>query len=336
MKHLLGYSLIFLLLWSCAATIPMSAKINGVSFVASREAVSQEHIDPVVNVNANYAAVMPFGFIRNLESPELVYNTDRQWFGERREGAKQYIEMLHTNNIKVMLKPQIWIWRGEFTGHLKMNSEEGWRTLESAYEKFILEYVDLAAEANVDMFCIGTELNAFVSARPEFWHQLITKVKSVYSGELTYAENWDTFDNVPFWEELDFIGIDAYFPLSEEQTPTLEALKTGWQSHKERIHGLHEKTDKPILFTEYGYRSTNFTAKAPWDSNHEIKDVNLEGQMITLQALFDEFWAEDWFAGGFIWKWFHAHDRVGGKENSQFTPQNKPAESLVKEIYKNH
>lgn len=333
MMRFFTFTLVCLLLWSCAAITPNYEKINGVSFVASRDAVSQEHIDPVINVNANYAAVMPFGFIRDMLSPELVHNTKRQWYGERRDGAKQYIEMLHKNNIKVMIKPQIWIRRGEFTGHLKMDTEEGWQKLEATYESFILEYAELARETNVAMYCIGTELNAFVTARPEFWNQLIAKVKDIYHGKLTYAENWDTFDSVPFWEELDFIGIDAYFPLSEEETPTMETLRKSWQIHKEGIQKLHREINRPILFTEYGYRSTNFTAKEPWNSNHEINDMNLDGQTIALQALFEEFWSEDWFAGGFIWKWFHAHDKVGGKSDSQFTPQNKPAEEIVRTIY---
>jgi len=232
----------------------------------------------------------------------IVHNTNRQWFGETRAGAKQYIELLHKNNIKVMVKPQIWIWRGEFTGHLKMESEENWKALEVSYESFIMEYAELAEEMKVDMYCIGTELNSFVSGRPEFWKKLIDKIKTVYKGKLTYAENWDTFTNVPFWKELDFIGVDAYFPLTEEKTPTPEALKLAWQPHKEQIFELHKTIKKPILFTEYGYRSTNFTAK---------------------------------FAGGFIWKWFHAHDRVGGHEDPQFTPQNKPAEALIKKKYSN-
>lgn len=333
MTRLFAYTFLCLLLWSCAATIPVAEKINGVSYVASRDAVSQEHIDPVVNINANYAAVMPFGFIRDLKSPEIVHNTERQWYGETRAGAKQYIEMLHKNNIDIMIKPQIWIRHGEFTGHLKMESEEAWKKFEASYESFILEYAELAQEIEVAAFCIGTELNSFVTARPLFWEQLIAKIKTIYKGKLTYAENWDTFDNVPFWKELDFIGIDAYFPLSEEETPSLETLKIGWQPHKKKIYKVYDEVDKPILFTEFGYRSTNYTAKEPWNSNHKIKDVNLTGQTIALQALFDEFWKEDWFAGGFIWKWFHAHDRSGGEENSQFTPQNKPAEELVRAIY---
>ena len=54
------------------------------------------------------------------------------------------------------------------------------------------------------------------------------------------------------------------------------------------------------------------------------------------QALLEEFWEEDWFAGGFVWKWFHDHDNVGGKDNNRFTPQNKPAEQILKAFYKNN
>ncbi len=78
-----------LFLLGCSATIPEKQSINGVSFVASNEVVNQKHIDPLVNLNANYASVMPFAFIRNLDSPEVIYNTNRQWYGETKEGAKQ-------------------------------------------------------------------------------------------------------------------------------------------------------------------------------------------------------------------------------------------------------
>ena len=61
--------------------------------------------------------------------------------------------------------------------------------------------------------------------------------------------------------------------------------------------------------------------------------VNLEAQNNTTKALFDTFWNEDWIAGGFIWKWFHNHEKSGGKEDNQFTPQNKPVEVLIKTQY---
>jgi hypothetical protein len=52
-----------------------------------------------------------------------------------------------------------------------------------------------------------------------------------------------------------------------------------------------------------------------------------------LQAIHNQFWKEEWFAGGFIWKWFHRHDEVGGLQNNRFTPQNKPAEELIRILY---
>lgn len=140
-------------------------KVNGVSFVASREVLNDHHIQPVVNLNANFAAVMPFGFIKDLAQPNIVFNTKRQWFGETKAGAKQYIEVLTKKNIKVMLKPQIWVWRGEFTGLIEMQNEDDWGVLESSYSAFILEYAKLAQDMEVDIFCIGTELEKFIENR---------------------------------------------------------------------------------------------------------------------------------------------------------------------------
>lgn len=326
--------LIIFLILNFQACSSQSEKINGVSFVASPNAIDENHVKPVVSVNANYCAIMPFGFVKSLDYPEIIHNTERQWFGETRKGAKQYIEVLKKVPIKIMVKPQIWVWNGEFTGYIKMDSETNWKALEHSYSSFILEYAQLAKEVNAEIFCIGTELEQFIENRPKYWHNLIVEIKKIYKGKLTYAANWDEFKRTPFWDDLDFIGIDAYFPVSEEKTPTLNQLKVGWKSHKAIIKTYSEKYSKPILFTEFGYRSMDFAGKEPWDSNHTITDVNLEAQVNATQALFETFWGEDWFAGGFIWKWFINHSEVGGAKDSQFTPQNKPVEDILRKQYK--
>jgi len=311
------------------------AKVNGVSFVSSREEVAQHHITPVLDIQANYAAIMPFGFIRDLDSPELVFDSDHQWYGERREGARQYIQKMHQNGVSVMVKPQIWIHRGEFTGNMKMPTEKDWKQLEVAYEQFILLYAALAEETQSDMFCIGTELKTFVNERPEFWNSLIQKVKKVYHGELTYAANWDEYAKTPFWSQLDYIGVNAYFPLCEKENPTIQTLTEGWQPWKTEMRELSKQEDKPILFTEFGYRSMDFTGKKPWLVDRNQMNVNLQAQADATQVIFDEFWNEDWFAGGFVWKWFMQHDQVGGHEDNRFTPQNKPAESVIRRQFAN-
>lgn len=318
-------------MFSCASQ--KTVRINGVSFVGSKDRANQEHVDPVLGINANYAAVMPFGFVRSLEDPTVIFDTERQWFGETRAGGKQYIEILKKNGIKIMLKPQIWVWQGEFTGDMKMATEGEWKKLEQSYENFILTYARLAEETQAEIYCIGTELEEFVKNRPKFWSNLIGKVRQVYSGELTYAANWDEYTRTPFWEKLDYVGVDAYFPLSDERYPTKAEMAEGWQKWKKILFEKSQEVNRPIIFTEFGYRSMDYTAKKPWLVDRNQMAVNLQAQADALSVIFDEFWDEEWFAGGFVWKWFIHYKKVGGPNDNRFTPQNKPAETVLKNGY---
>jgi hypothetical protein len=323
---------LFITIQSCFG---QTKKINGLSFVASGEPINHKHVNPVVKINANYATVMPFGFIRNIEHPEISFNTDRQWFGETKAGAKQYIKELQKKGIRIMLKPQIWIWHGEFTGYLEMTNENDWKLLEDSYSSFMLLFAQLAQETETDILCIGTELEKFIEKRPAYWTNLIVEIKKIYKGKLTYAANWDEFKRTPFWSNLDYIGVDAYFPISSEKTPTILECLEGWEQHKKVIRELSEKYNKPIIFTEFGYRSVDYSAKEPWKSDRSMTSVNLKAQSNATQALFEAFWHEEWFAGGFVWKWFHKHKASGGENNNQFTPQNKPVETIIKNQYSN-
>ena len=327
---------LFLYVFQLSCTSQTNPKINGVSFVSSREKAKQEDVNSIKEIHANHAAVMPFGFVRAVNSPEIIFNTDRQWYGETELGAAQYVNLLQQNTIGILLKPQLWIKGGAFTGTLKMNTEADWVALENTYETFILTYANLAQKAHVNIFCIGTELEQFVSHRPEYWHALISKIRKVYSGKLTYAANWDEYPKVPFWKELDFIGIDAYFPLSESKSPSVEELKIAWQPWKTKIKEFSATTKKPVLFTEFGYRSMDYTAKKPWlvDRNEEF--VNVIAQANALEALLSVLWKEEWFAGGYVWKWFLNHEHVGGNKDNRFTPQNKPAQKVLKSFYEIH
>ena len=229
---LLGITALGLLIASCSATPVVSQKIKGVSYVASHDTIAQVHIDPIKAAHASHAAIIPYGFIRDTANPRVIFNSERQWFGERRDGVKHTIAQLHNNNIKVMLKPQLWIWRGEFTGDMLMPHDKAWKEFEDSYAGYILLYAKLAQEENVELFCIGTELYNFTNARPEFWQKLIKDVREVYKGKITYAENWDKVALVSFWEDLDYIGADAYYPVSTAQTPTIADAKNGWKKHK--------------------------------------------------------------------------------------------------------
>ena len=133
--------------------------------------------------------------------------------------------------------------------------------------------------------------------------------------------------------QLDYIGVDGYFPVSESKTPPINEIKAGWSQWKNEMKTLSDSVNKKILFTEFGYRSVDFSGKEPWNSDQTLKDVNLKAQSNLFNVIFEELWNEEWFAGGYLWKWFIDHERVGGFDNHMFTPQNKPAESIIRANY---
>lgn len=301
------------------------------SFVSTNASIDSSHIKPIVNIHTNYIAVIPFGFMHHLNDPLVKYNANQQWFGETTEGINQYAQEFRKEKLKLMLKPQIWVKNGEFTGYIKMNSEEDWRNLEESYTKFILHFAELAERLKIEILCIGTELDYFQSNRPNYWVKLIPKIKRKYKGKLTYAANWDEYKRVKFWKGLDYIGVDAYFPLTSKETPSEKDCLEGWKTYKEALKSVSEIHEIPVLFTEYGYCSSDSAAHEPWRSDG--RKVNLLGQLNATKALYTAFWDEEWFAGGFIWKWFHDHKNAGGINHKGHTPQNKPVENTIKERY---
>ena len=80
----------------------------------------------------------------------------------------------------------------------------------------------------------------------------------------------------------------------------------------------------------------DYTAHKPWLVDRNEDQVNLVAQVNAKKAIFAEFWDEDWFAGGYVWKWFIDYKKSGGEADNRFTPQNKPAQEIIKEVYKNH
>ncbi|KQC32712.1 glycoside hydrolase [Nonlabens sp. YIK11] len=334
MNKLLSLCFLGILLSACnAQTEPPAAPklIRGVSFVATRNAITEEIVQPLLNYNANYVAVHPYGFMRDLENPAVIHNSERQWWGERVDGTTATIETFQSKGLKVMLKPQIWIGRGIYTGTIDMPDDSRWDTLEVTYEKFILDYAQVAQNTNAAMFCIGTELESFVAARPEFWNRLIQKIQAIYKGKLTYAGNWDSYKNVPFWDQMDYIGVDAYFPISDQKTPDISSAMEGWRKWMVELSSLSRKHDKKILFAEYGYVSADYAGKEPWLTADETRESNEEAQKHLLQAQYDLVWKQDWFAGGFLWKHHSEYGRRGFEKT--FTPQDKLAQKTVSDAY---
>jgi hypothetical protein len=314
-------------------------KMKGLSFVAPSNPFSDNPMERINAVGADWIAVTPFGFSPNDE-PMVRFNTSRQWWGERAEGTIETIRLAKESNIKVLLKPHVWM-HGSWIGDLDFDHETDWGKWESDYTDYILTYAKIADSLNVEVFCIGTEVKQSVKKREKYWRGLIRAVKKIYDGKLTYASNWDAYQMVPFWDELDYVGIDTYFPLVKSKTPTIEELKKAWQPTVKELRKFHRKTGKPIVFTEYGYMSIDGCAHKNWELENQRTEipVNQQAQANAIEALFEVFWKEDWWGGGFLWKWYPNYRGEGQGRRAKFraadyTPQGKIAEEVLKDWFK--
>jgi hypothetical protein len=335
MRRVVFLAMTFFSLSLCAQPTPVRdgehEKIGGLNLVSLNRMIDSKEIDPIVELNANWSAIIPFAFVSNLHQPSLSFESKFQWIGERKEGIQHSVRLLHARGLKVMIKPQLWVGHGDFTGHIEMHSEADWQLFEQGYLDYMLAYAHLASQENVEMLCIGTELTIFTSQRPEFWSKLIDTVRFIYPGKLTYAANWDGYENVPFWEQMDYIGIDAYFPLVDGKNPNPKKLKTAWKEIREVLAKFAQQNDRKIIFTEYGYRSTSRCAEHPWDYNSEDQ-LSEKAQLNALNSLYETIWQESFFVGGFLWKWY-PDDEGRVRDRDHYSVQDKEAEELVRTEY---
>ena len=100
------------------------------------------------------------------------------------------------------------------------------------------------------------------------------------------------------------------------------------------LEELSQKHNKPILFTEVGYRSDDAATIEPWvwgsvDSEEVSNKLSTQTQNLAYEALFQKMWHEEWFAGVYFWQW-HIRSKEGDKyEEMNFSPRFKPAENTM-------
>ncbi len=234
-----------------------------------------------------------------------------------------------------MLKPQVYIPRS-WPGSLDFDTPQDWEKWETAYEKYILPMAVLADSTGVDMFCVGTEFAIAVVERPDFWRGLIRKIRAIYHGQITYCATWADYQHTPFWDQVDYIGLSAYFPLIPAATPDVDSLRSAWRPVREQLRSFSEKhNNKPILFTEYGYLSVDSAGWRTWELEKGVEGraINQAAQANCIEALLSTFQAEPWWAGGFLWKWFPNMQGHEGYPERDYTPQGKLGEGVLRKWY---
>jgi hypothetical protein len=288
-------------------------------------------MEQLVALGVEWACVIPTQYQQRYNSPQIFPVKGKSASDESLASA---IRKLHNLKIKIMLKPHLDLVEsaGKWRGDIGFSDPDEWQKWFESYTAFILHYATIAAQENVEIFCIGTELSNAALTQPQFWLDLIKKAREVYKGQLTYAANWnDEFSQIKFWNELDYAGVDPYFPLVTGSRPSVEQLKEVWTDWLKIINAWQKTINKPVLLTEIGYKSTLDAIDEPWQYT-AMGELDLQMQVKCYQALLESFWDKPWFYGIYWWYW-GAHPNMGGESNRGFTPQNKPAQEVIKEWY---
>ena len=310
-------------------------KYRGVNFFL-RRGLDSNSIEALTKNNIEFVVIVPYAYQENNNTAELrIPDKTNSRYLRRDSMYVQLHKELTKNGLGMIIKPHIWMRKPGQNGgraNIQLSSQDEWSIWKSRYRSMIIHYAEMSENLKLPLYCIGTELASVVKEHPNFWKELIKEVRQVYSGKLTYAANWyEEYQQVSFWNQLDYIGIQGYFPLTESINPSVSNIQSGWENHVSELKRFYKKHKKPILFTELGYSSTEDAAIKPWEwvNRNTTKSLSLKTQENCYEAFFKSFWGKNWFAGVLLWEWQSNHERTGGSDNLNFTPQNKPAELTI-------
>jgi hypothetical protein len=215
------------------------------------------------------------------------------------------IAMAHARGIKVLVKPHLAHWGSGFSwrGDIAFRDEDAEARFFREYAVWITAVATACKDA--DAFAVGTELDG-TTHNEAAWRGVIASVREVYPGHLTFASNWDQYERVPFWDALDAVGIQAYFPLvaapgvPRGTQPTEAQLDAGWDRVLADVDRVAERTGKPVIFTELGYDASTTAAHEPWASGSGGEAL----QELALAVALRRIGADEHVKGAFLWKWF--------------------------------
>jgi hypothetical protein len=272
-----------------------------------------EMLQEIKRYGVNSIALVPYGVSRRGQL-EIRFG---HW--ERDEDIVQVAAEAQRLGFRILLKPQIWV-PGTFIGDLDFPTTHERTAWFAQYRDFITHHARLATRIRADIFCIGTELSKLSRYDTE-WRRLIREVRTIYKGALTYAAvQGPEFETLKFWDALDYIGLNNYYPLPDDlSTATVVA----------KVEAVQKRFRKPVIFPEAGFSSLEAPHKAPWDETR--RKLSMEDQARCYEAVLKGFWGKPWFAGVYWWK--VGTNGFGGPQDGSHTPWRKPAMEVVRRWY---
>lgn len=215
-----------------------------------------------------------------------------------------YLQLLRKRGLKIMFYPLIMVddeqksWRGRISG--VATDLEHFFTGPDGYDHFILHYANLV-KGRVDAFVMGSEMIGLTSITDvdhhfpavEHFVQLASRVKQILGPQVivTYAGDWSEYHHTdggwynmdPLWAspDIDVIGIDAYFPLTDildTDDISKEDIINGWHSGEgydwyyldsvNRQHKQYFKDEDPQNPGKFAWKNIAYW----WENSHYNPD----------------------------------------------------------------
>jgi len=190
--------------------------------------VPNEEIEPVADRLLNYivglganSVSISFPIYTDGVSPTRVGSLKKQTPTPQQLGI--VVAAAKARHLRVTLRPLVdqkvlkQAGESEWRGTIRPENIAGWF---KSYDDFVLQYVAVAKQYEVEEFVAGAELVALQSQTAE-WQRLGRLIsQSGYAGVVSYAMSWDDLADMPF-EEL---GVDAYPNTDLPDTATVQQL----------------------------------------------------------------------------------------------------------------
>ncbi len=192
-------------------------------------------------------------------------------------------------------------------------------------------YVIAAQIGGADQVAIGTEevwLQQY--ALPSFWNTLIARVRSAFSGIITYDMNWSSLGTaIPAWfsnPALGMLGVSEYIPMidTRERVAPADMIPLWRDKVKAQLDTLAIQTGKPVILSEIGYRNSADALYHPWFPDSTASPPDPAEQAAACDAALTNIIPDPHIIGAFFWGW----DNVGG-----FKLSGQPATAVLQKWF---
>ncbi|MCC7408272.1 MAG: hypothetical protein IT442_09380 [Phycisphaeraceae bacterium] len=227
-------------------------------------------------------------------------------------------------------------WRG------KINPEH-WDVWWDSYERMQQYFQSIAAEADVDLYAVGSELIS-TEVQLDRWQKVIGTARSRLRCQLFYSTNWDHYDRPAFWGLLDAIGINGYWnitTLTDTEDPDPALLVERWRQIRQDLEVFARVQGRPILLTEIGYPSLPWALEKPWNYVAPAgQEADGQAQAMGYEA-FIAAWSDmlrgritpqemAWMKGVFFYEWDVYH--AGGPGDTGMGVEGKPVLAVLEQL----